>query len=189
MRDEIDEINSRYDDIEVLLGIEANLIGMDGEVDISEKYMDFFDIVLMGFHHGVCPRSLDQIWKLFGRNMALKVIPIGRESMRHSNTKAMVRAMDRYPIDIITHPGAKVDIDSRLLAKGAVEHDIALEINAGHGYMTVDYIKIAMEEGVSFAINSDAHTPERVGDFKRAIDIAAEAGLDPAYIINAEECS
>ncbi len=186
MRDEIDEINSTYDDIEVLLGVEANLIGLDGTVDLEDDYLDFFDIVLMGFHHGAIPNSIKDAWGLFGRNVVGKVLPFMDKSLRQDNTMAMIRAIGQYPIDIITHPGAKIDIDSRLLARQAAKHDVALEINAGHGYMTVEYVKIAMEEGVSFVINSDAHTPERVGDFDRAIEIAKQAGLEPSRIINAK---
>lgn len=185
MRKEIDEINSKYNDIEVLLGIEANLIGLDGSIDLPDEYSDFFDIVLMGFHPGAIPHSPMDFWKLFARNIIGRVIPDRREPIRYDNTMAMIRAMERYPIDIITHPGAKIDIDSRLLAKYAAKYDVALEINAGHGYMTVDYVKTAMEEGVSFVINSDAHIPDKVGDFERAIEIARKAGLDPAQIINA----
>ena len=115
-----------------------------------------------------------------------QVLPFMDKSLRQDNTMAMIRAIGQYPKDIITHPGAKIDIDSRLLARQAAKHDVALEINAGHGYMTVEYVKIAMEEGVSFVINSDAHTPERVGDFDRAIEIAKQAGLEPSRIINAK---
>lgn len=187
MRVEIDEINAKYDDIEVLLGIEANLVGIDGAVDIPGDYREFFDIVLMGFHHGAMPHSARDLWKLFGRNIIGGVVPWSRKYTIHDNTMAFVKAMERYPIDIITHPGAKIDIDSQVLARHAAEHGVALEINAGHGYMTVDQVKIAIEAGASFVINSDAHTPGRVGDFKSAIDIAREAGVDPAHIINARK--
>jgi len=61
---------------------------------------------------------------------------------------------------------------------------VALEINASHGFMTAEYVKIAMEEGASFVINSDAHIPQNVGVFDKGIRIAEEAGLPPERIIN-----
>jgi len=52
--------------------------------------------------------------------------------------------------------------------------------------MTVEYVKIAMKEGASFVINSDAHHPSKVGIFDKGIEIAKKAGLRPEQIINAE---
>ena len=47
-----------------------------------------------------------------------------KERIRYDNTIAMVRAMERYPIHTITHPGAKIDIDTRILAKHAAKHNV-----------------------------------------------------------------
>ncbi|EYE88602.1 hypothetical protein Q428_07010 [Fervidicella metallireducens AeB] len=51
--------------------------------------------------------------------------------------------------------------------------------------MTAEYVKIAMVEDVNFVIDSDAHTPDRVGDFKEGIKTAEKAGLPVDRIINA----
>ena len=40
---------------------------------------------------------------------------------------------------------------------------------------------------VNFIISSDAHTPDRVGDFKAGIERAEEAGLDLSRIVNIEK--
>ena len=187
MREEILSLNRRFHDIEILMGIEANLIGMDGEIDIPEKYLSAFDIILMGFHMAVKPYTMGDGWKLLVRNGLDKLIPFHSEELKQANTDAMVKAMERYPIRIITHPGAKIAIDSRKLAKAAAKEGTALEINASHGFMTVEYVKIALEEGASFVISSDAHVPEKVGVFDRAIEIAEAAGVPPQRIINSQE--
>ena len=63
-----------------------------------------------------------------------------------------------------------------------------MEINTLHGHMTVEEIKTAEQiEGVNFIISSDAHTPDRVGDFKAGIERAEEAGLDLSRIVNIEK--
>ena len=33
----------------------------------------------------------------------------------------MIKAINRYPVNIISHPGAKIDIDTRELAKAAAK--------------------------------------------------------------------
>jgi putative hydrolase len=53
--------------------------------------------------------------------------------------------------------------------------------------MTVEYVKIAMKEGALFAIDSDAHRPQDVGNFERGIQIALDAGLPSSRIVNAEK--
>ncbi|MFY9176812.1 MAG: PHP domain-containing protein [Caldicoprobacterales bacterium] len=185
MRQEVQRLEDKYTDIEILLGVEANLIGLDGTIDIPEEYIDKFDIILMGFHKGAVPKSFKEAIKLYAGNFLSGILPMDKKNIRLQNTQAMIRAIERYPIKIITHPGAKIDIDTRLLAQHAAKRGVALEINASHGFMTTEYVKIALREGVSFVINSDAHHPSKVGDFAKGIEIASAAGLNPDRIINA----
>jgi putative hydrolase len=110
-----------------------------------------------------------------------------KKRIRHINTMAMIRAIERYPIHTIVHPGAKIDIDTTLLAKYAAKHNVFMEINSSHEFMTVEYAKLAMEEGAFFVINSDAHTPSRVGDMSRGISIAQAVGIPSRRILNAED--
>lgn len=187
MKEEIQTFNQRFSDIEVLLGIEANIIGMDGEIDIPASYIDTFDIILMGFHKIVKPAGWSDFWNLFAKNGLDKLGLSRRDQVRYANTSAVVKAIERYPIRILTHPGATINIDTRTLAKAAARHNVALEINASHGFMTVEYVKIALEEGALFSINSDAHRPRDIGDFKRGIEIAKAAGVPSQRIINTDE--
>lgn len=188
MRREIDVLRKKYDDIEILFGIEANLTSMEGDIDIPEEYIGAFDLILMGFHKAVVPHSLKDGWRLFLKNALCSLVPVfDAEKLRHDNTMAIIRAMERYPIHTITHPGAKINIDTRLLAKHAVKHNVFLEINSSHGFMTEEYVRIAMEEGAKFVINSDAHTPENVGNMAKGVMIAQKAGVSPARILNSQD--
>ncbi len=184
LKEDIVAVNQQFSDIEVLLGIEANLIGLGGEIDIPEPLLSQFDIILMGFHKAVWPHSFKDGLQLFVKNGLNRLNPFQGNELRYQNTMAMIRAIERYPIRIITHPGAKIDIDSRRLANAAAKNHVALEINASHGFMTVEYVKIALEEGANFVINSDAHIPSRVGVFDKGIIIAQKAGVPLERIIN-----
>jgi histidinol phosphatase-like PHP family hydrolase len=35
-----------------------------------------------------------------------------------------------------------------------------------------------------FIVGSDAHSPDRVGDFTKAIDLICESGIDPERVVN-----
>jgi putative hydrolase len=92
--------------------------------------------------------------------------------------------MNRYNIDIISHPGAKGPIDVEKVATAAKQTETALEINNKHGHLTIEEIIIAKKFDVKFSINSDAHKPEDVGNVKLAIERAVKAGLTEEDIIN-----
>lgn len=187
MREEICKLRKEYNNIEIKLGVEANLISCDGDIDIKKEDMKLFDKLLVGYHNGAVPASFSDLYRLFIRNWLSKIIPPLRESNRRIITNAMINAINKYNIDIITHPGAKADIDTKELARAAAKKGTLLEINASHGFMTVEYVRIAMKEGAMFAIDSDAHRPENVGNFEKGIQVALAAGLTVDRIANAEK--
>ena len=97
----------------------------------------------------------------------------------------VIDCLRKNDISILTHPGDKGPFDIRAIAEVCVETDTLMEINTWHGHMTEEEIKIAAEvEGVQFIISSDAHTPDRVGDFKDGVERAIRAGLDLNRIVN-----
>lgn len=177
--------NRRYPGITALAGVEANLVSAAGEIDVPISLIEELDLLLVGLHPRIIPKTLRDGWKLFGQNLLGRWSRGLKEKARVENTKAMIEAVYRYPVDIISHPGLQVDIDTRELARACAARGTALEINAGHGYMTAEYCRLAASEGVSFAINSDAHRPEDVGNFDLGIAVALKAGLEPGQIINA----
>ncbi|MDD4834035.1 MAG: histidinol-phosphatase, partial [Lutispora sp.] len=123
---------------------------------------------------------------IYGKNYISKVSKAMAKEMRQSNTDIMINAIKKYKVDIITHPGARISMDTGRLAEAAAKVGTALEINSKSNIMTVDYLKVAAGHGARFVINSDAHKPQDVGNFRNAIELAESAGLTNAQIINAE---
>lgn len=186
MRQEIDALNKEYNNIVILLGVEANLIGCSGKIDISEEEIELVDKLLLGFHNGAAPGGISDAWELYIKNYLSKVFSFMKHKCRERNTDAMISAINKYKVDIITHPGAKIDINTKRLAQAAGKRGTVLEINSSHGNLTIEYAKIAMKEKVNFVINSDAHVPANVGNFINGIKIAEMAGIPINRIINAE---
>jgi len=186
MRWEIDEINEKYNDIKVLLGLECNIISRDGQIDLDDEVMKYMDIVLLGYHMMVRLKGIPSFMNIYGKNYISKVSKAMAKEMRQSNTDIMINAIKKYKVDIITHPGARISMDTGRLAEAAAKVGTALEINSKSNIMTVDYLKVAAGHGARFVINSDAHKPQDVGNFRNAIELAESAGLTNAQIINAE---
>lgn len=186
MREEIDLLNEEYEDIKILLGVEANIISCEGEIDIDDEINGLIDILLVGFHFGAKPRTLKDVYNLYVLNQICKSSEKFLSKSIDINTKAMIKAIDNYDIDLITHPGAKLNIDIIEVARAAGQRNTALEINSHHGHLTVEELRVAMNENVKFMINSDAHRKEDVGNVQEGINRAVEVGLDKSKILNVQ---
>lgn len=187
---ELRRLQQRYSDIRVLWGVEANLVGSDGLIDVPEDLIAELDFLAVGYHPDLIPDTWDG-WRLLGRNWLSRRWPGNRfprlrRAARAANTAALIAAVERYPVAFITHPGHRVDIDTAALAAACARRGTALEINAGHPHMTVEFCRTARARGASFVIGSDAHRPDDVGRFGPALRIALEAGLTAADVLNAE---
>lgn len=185
MRSVIDELNDKYPDIKIMLGLEANILDIDGNLDVDDHILELNDILLAGYHFGSKPTRLVRdmyMHYLNYRSGKLKDL----SKLREINTVSIINAMNKYKIDLITHPGAKGPVDIKRIGEAALKCGTALEINSSHGHLTVDELKIAMEvKGLEFMISSDAHKADDIGNFKKAIARAKEVDLDVNRIRNA----
>lgn len=187
MRQEINALREEFKNIEILLGVEANIVNLDGDLDVDDEVLNTIDILLAGFHNGAKFKTLRDWNEIFIKNKISRVLPLWRKECRLNNTIAVVKALRKYNINILTHPGAKMDIDTKEVAKVAAQTNTLLEINSSHGFLNVDYVKIAMKENAKFVIDSDAHKPSDVGNIDDGIAIALRAGLPFDRIVNIEE--
>ncbi|MBN2897133.1 MAG: PHP domain-containing protein [Clostridia bacterium] len=185
MRAIVDILNRKYDDIEILLGLEANILNEDGDLDIDDELLEDLDILLAGYHFGSSPKKWPRDITFHSNNWFKKRSKKIYEKAMAANTKAFVNAMRRYDIDIITHPGAKGPLDIEAVAKVAEETHTAMEISASrHAYLTVEAIEIARKYRVDFTVNSDAHVPEGIGEVEGGLERAEAAGISIESLLN-----
>src|SRR5690554_1246203 len=52
MKNEIEGLKLKYKDIEILLGVEANIINPSGRLDVTSEDIKNLDYVLAGYHYG-----------------------------------------------------------------------------------------------------------------------------------------
>lgn len=182
---EIARLQRKYPNIHILTGVEANVISLDGTIDVPYKILQKLDKILVGLHLMIIPKSWHDGKCIIFDNMILyKLSKSQRDEIRYHNTQALINAVKRYPIDIITHPGYRLDIDTIELARACAKADTALEINVSHGYLTEEFVKAAASEGVKFVISSDAHRPEDVGRLQMGIDLVKRVGVPTAQVLN-----
>lgn len=181
LRAEIDKLNLKYPQIKILLGLEANILGTDGEIDIDSDMWAMIDWVNAGYHFG---SNLKKDFKIHLYNILSRFSKHFYDKARAINTKTMVMAIEKNKINMITHPGAKGPVDIDAVAKAASIKGTILEINNSHGHLTIEEIKVAMKYPVIFAVCSDAHEVDKVGQVSNALDRAYIAGVDKKNIYN-----
>ena len=184
---ETKEVQREFSELKILAATEANLNSFQGDLDIPLGMQKKLDMVLAGFHTTIYPKSFEDGFQFASQRVLSFVSPDIKRKARAANTKAMVEAVYKNEIDIITHPGLKISIDTHELARACVQNHTALEINSKHGIKSIEFIKAAAREGVKFAIGSDAHQPERVGQLEAGIKSAQMAGLNVDQLMNVRE--
>lgn len=185
IRREIDICREKYPEIKILLGVEANIVSSQGDIDIPLHYIKKLDLLLAGLHTGIITRDFRSGVDLIAKNWISRYSRGMDKKVRYINTLALIRAVERFPIDVVVHPGLKLNIATPILAEVCLRRGTALEINNSHGEKTFEFVKSAAETGVKFVINSDAHSPEAVGRLEAGKKIARELNLEPSRIINA----
>jgi len=161
--------------IEIKRGIELNIIGLDGSVDMPEGD---FDMLILGYHKAAVCKNLTTAWTFMTGRHLCHVEKI---------TQAYMRAIQRHGINIVAHPGYGVPVDYKKLAQACADYGTLFEINNKHGELVAEDLHAAALTDVKFVISSDAHSPAHVGVAPRAIELARRAGIDPGRIVNVTE--
>lgn len=186
MRQEIERWNAERPDLCLRLGVEANLISQDGQLDLPDALLEQLDLTIVSLHPLVKPASWRDGACMFLPDLVQRLTTLRNQGLRNRNTKAMVEAVYRHPVSFVGHPGLWIDIDTRELAEACVRRGTALEINCSHADELAGYVQAAMPSGVDFVINTDAHRPEEVGHQEAGIALAKRLGLDSDRIRNAK---
>jgi putative hydrolase len=151
--------------VNVLLGVESNIIGTDGTVDLKEKLYDQFDIFLAGIHKFILYK-FGSFFSLFARNFFNSLIKKEQvsASLIKTNTKTFINVIKKNPVDIITHINYCCFADAVEVAKVAADYGTLIELNSKKTHLTDEELYKIVQTGVNFVIDSDAHSPERVGE-------------------------
>ncbi len=180
MRKEIDELNKEFrpKGLNILLGLESNIIGLDGTIDATDDIIQYLDFLIMGYHYGAMPKDIKSFYGLYLLQSFSKVTGLFKSKAKNVMTEAFLNAMNKNKLDMISHPGSKAPIDIIKIGRLAEKRDIALEISTKHDELSVLNIKKIKDFNIRFMLNSDAHKPEDIGNISKGYQRAIDAGLD-----------
>jgi len=157
--------------VEILKGVEANIIDAAGHLDMPERILRQLDVVLAGFHAetGYTGHSVEE------------------------NTAAMVAVLHNPYVQIIVHPGnPEYPVDIEKVVQAARKTGKALELNdssfrtsrPGSAPKCALFAKYAKRYGAYVAVNSDAHYCADVGRCEHAFSLVQEADIDADKVLN-----
>ncbi len=163
----VGEVNAAFDDIEILIGTETNILP-DGTVDYDEELLARLDWTIASVHTSFGMREREM-------------------------TDRMVAAIEHPYVDAIGHPtGRKIEtrapyaIHMERVIEAAARTQTMLEINAAPDRRDLNEIhaRAAAEAGVMILIDSDAHSTRNFELLRYGVATARRAWLTPAHVAN-----
>ena len=184
LKEERDRLQRLYPDIEILVGVEANIIDIDGGLDVRPEDFKEFDYILAGYHYGIFGKRPVDAALLHAKNWLWEKTGFPKGGLMENNTQRLVQAILKNKPLAVTHPGDKSPVDIEEVARACETTGTWMEINNFHKDLTVENLKKVAKYDVKFVIGSDAHKPERVGCFQEGLERLLKSGVDPERVVN-----
>ncbi len=157
--------------VRLLKGVEANIIELDGKLDMPEDCLKQMDIVIASYHSAAIKAGTSE-----------------------QNTNAYIGALKNPHVHILGHCGcADFSVDYKKVLAAAKEYGKVIEIN--NSTFTVrkssikncyEAAKICKENNIPICVNSDAHYRGKVGEFGDAIQMLKEISFPENLILNTD---
>ncbi|WP_423745413.1 DNA polymerase/3'-5' exonuclease PolX (plasmid) [Haladaptatus sp. SPP-AMP-3] len=171
LEEQIDEVRAVAEDaaINVFTGVEAN-IDPDGGISVGDNVLADLDIVVASPHSGLDGDGTDRL----------------------------IRAIEHPSVDILGHPSGRLinrrpghDFDVRAVARAAADNGVALEINSNPHRLDLwgAAVQVAVEEGVTIAIDTDAHSPAEYRNVRYGVHTARRGWAEAADVLNARDAA
>lgn len=156
----------------ILIGLEID-IRPDGRLALEDELIDTLDYAIASIHsnHDLSPAK---------------------------NTQRLLKALSHPKVLIWGHPTGRminrrpgIEVDWPKLFKFCAKNDKYIEINSYPARLDlpVDLIKVALEQGAKFVINTDSHHVDQSDNIKYGVWHARAAGLEKRHVLNTQSYS
>ncbi|SFS72708.1 DNA polymerase/3'-5' exonuclease PolX [Marininema halotolerans] len=166
-REEINAVNEELSGITVLAGVEMDILP-NGQLDFPDEVLKELDWVIASVHTAF-QQDEDTI------------------------TKRMLQAMENPYVHMIAHPTGRLlnrrepyRVDMDRVFQCAKETGTILECNSNPYRLDLNdaYLRRAKEEGITIAINTDAHSPQGMELIRYGIGTARRGWLEAKDVLN-----
>lgn len=158
--------------IDVLYGVELNILDYDGTVDLSDEILQGLDYAIISMHmQNIKPGTVEE------------------------NTYGYINAMKHPKVKILGHcDDVKYPVDYDALMVAAMHYGIIFEINnfslSPDGYRgdtrenAKRILNLCKKNNYPIVLSSDSHGKERLGNFKYALEMLKETEFPDSLILN-----
>lgn len=161
--------------VTILRGCEANILDIDGSLDMTDESSRNLDYMIASFHE-----------------------PVFKPKSKEENTAAILNVMDKYDkVEILGHLGnPNYELDYEAIVKKAKEKNIMIEINnssllgSSRVGSDVNCKKVALlcrEIGTKVILTSDSHINTYIGVFNKGIELLEEIQMPKELVMNDPE--
>ncbi|MBC1209614.1 DNA polymerase/3'-5' exonuclease PolX [Listeria booriae] len=166
-QEEIRALNAQYAEIEILSGIEMDILP-DGSLDFDDSLLQDLDFVIASIHSSFSQSE--------------------EEIMKRLRT-----ACENPYVHLVAHPTGRVigrrdgyNVNVEALIDLAAETGTALELNANPQRLdlTAKYLELAKERDVPIAINTDAHDTKHLDFMEIGVRAATKGWLAKENVLN-----
>lgn len=163
-------------DVIILKGCEANILDLDGNLDLPNEAIFNLDYMIASFHEPVFPPTFSE----------------------EENTKAILNTIDKYEkVEILGHLGnPNYQLDYESIVKKAKERNIMIEINnssllgasrKGSDINCETIARLCKKYGTKVILNSDAHMSTAICNFEKGIELFKKIDMPEELIMNNHE--
>ena len=166
--EEVRQVNEEMgDDFHVFAGTEMD-IKADGTMDYPDEILEQLDFVIASLH-------------------------VSLQQKREQVTERLLNAINNPHVDMIGHPSSRlipnrepVDADWDAVIKAAAETNTILEINANPMRLDLkpELARLAKDNGVLLAINTDAHAEDQLDLMHFGVTNARRGWVETKHVVN-----
>ena len=164
------EVPSLYKGLNILHGIEVDVMDEDGTLDIDNRVLAGLEWVIASMHG-----------------------PCFAPATEQEHTRAWMKVAENPHVDVIGHCGrGNYPFDHEKVIRAFKEYGKIVEINnatlqksANHA-ACADIARVCKRLEVPVVVNSDAHFAARIGVFDQAVALLEEVDFTKKLIINAD---
>ncbi|TVR78211.1 MAG: DNA polymerase/3'-5' exonuclease PolX [Saprospirales bacterium] len=165
---EIDEINTQLQDFRLIKGIEADILP-DGKLDYDPEFIKGFEVVIASVH---------------------SILNMDEERA----VSRLIRAIENPATQILGHPTGRLllsrpgyPLNMPKILDACAANGVVIEINANPHRLDLDWkwILPAMDRGIRFSINPDAHHVDGIDDIQYGLATSRKGGMTREVCINA----
>ncbi|MBQ1460766.1 MAG: phosphatase [Selenomonas sp.] len=158
--------------IDLLMGVELNILDFSGSTDLRQEYLDRMDYAIASLHN-----------------------PCIKPGNRAENTAALIGAMQKPKVKIIGHPdNPDYPVDFDALAQAAKEYHVLLECNnssytpggsrQGSRELAGQLLAACQRHNTMVIMGSDAHIDLDVGNHSYAQELISKYAFPEELVIN-----